>query len=280
MPEFLDRLFGKKGDEPPMRDVVALVAPLAVPALHVVRHEGASRSHFGGTPQLPADVAWPEKDGARLAFLARLSLPELQAALPTPWLPADGALLFFYDIEQQPWGFEPKDRGGCAVLHVPDLDAPLATPDAAPAADDALPQRAVGFRRIDVPPSPQREPVAALQLTRAEFDRLIELQAVPFADQPKHQVGGYPVPMQGDEMELECQLVSHGVYCGDPSAYADPRVAALAAGAPDWRLLLQFDTDDDLGVMWGDCGTVYFWVPEAESRAGNFANTWLILQCG
>jgi uncharacterized protein YwqG len=56
-------------------------------------------------------------------------------------------------------------------------------------------------------------------------------------------------------------------------------VAALESGASNWRLLLQLDTDDDLGVMWGDCGTLYYWVEEQASRSGHFSNVWLILQC-
>lgn len=80
-------------------------------------------------------------------------------------------------------------------------------------------------------------------------------------------------------MELEAQLVTNGIYCGDEAGYKDPRVPSLEPGVKDWRLLFQFDTDDDLGVMWGDCGTVYFWVREDDARAGSFANVWLILQC-
>jgi uncharacterized protein YwqG len=40
------------------------------------------------------------------------------------------------------------------------------------------------------------------------------------------------------------------------------------------------DTDNDIGVMWGDGGMLYFWVEEHEARDGNCGNAWLILQCG
>ncbi len=36
------------------------------------------------------------------------------------WLPRIGLLLFFYDMETEPWGFDPEDRGGWSVIHVPD----------------------------------------------------------------------------------------------------------------------------------------------------------------
>jgi uncharacterized protein YwqG len=80
-------------------------------------------------------------------------------------------------------------------------------------------------------------------------------------------------------MELECQLASNGVYCGEPAAYRDPETARLREGAEDWRLLLQFDSDDDLEVMWGDGGVLYFWIREQDARAGRFDNAWVVLQC-
>ena len=280
MTDILGRLFGKKGDNTPMRDVAALTAPLAAPAVQVVSLDAPALSHFGGSPSLPPDVAWPERRGVKLGFLARLSLAEIHRAHPVPWLPKVGALLFFYDMEEQPWGFDPKDRGSSVVLLVPDLPEPTEQVDDGPDGNVfPFPPRNVGFRRIDVLPSWERDSVRALELTEQESDEFFKLAEARFHGMPKHQVSGFPAPVQGDDMELECQLVSNGLYCGDPSGYKDPRVPALQPGAANWRLLLQIDTDDDLGVMWGDCGTIYYWVEEHEARYGNFANTWLVLQC-
>lgn len=280
------RRFGQQADSKqpatPPRDVAALAAPLAVPAVQVVKSEAPSLSHFGGSPELPATMTWPEFKGKKLDFLARLSLPEIQAALPIDWLPSTGALLFFYAMKEQPWGFDPKDRGSCAVLLVPDLaqarsapDDPRRDPESCP-----LPYYGVSFRRVNVLPSRERDSVSALKLSIAEADVYCDLVAEVFGDQPKHQVGGLPYPVQGDAMELECQLASNGLYCGDPSGYKDPRAEALKSGAARWRLLFQFDSDDDLDVMWGDAGTIYYWIDESAARSGNFTNPWLILQCG
>lgn len=94
-----------------------------------------------------------------------------------------------------------------------------------------------------------------------------------------HQVAGFARPVQGDDMELECQLVSHGLYCGDATGYEHARAEELEPGAAHWKLLLQFDSDDDLGVMWGDYGMLYFWVEADAARAGRFENVWVVLQC-
>lgn len=259
------------------RDVGATAAPIERVALHVVRTEASSRSQLGGDPGLPGDVAWPHRDGRKLRFLARLSLTELQAAEPTPWLPQAGALLFFYDDDQQPWGFNPADRGGWAVLHVPDA-APTASSSAA-GSPDLLPYASVKLRRIQVLPSHERAEVQALSLSDEEFDKYFEIADKKFEGLPKHQLLGLPFPVQGDSMELECQLASNGVNCGSPEGYATARAKELESGASNWRLLFQMDSDDDLGVMWGDMGMLYFWVEETAARRGDFSNVWLILQC-
>jgi uncharacterized protein YwqG len=276
----LDRLFRRKPPEP-IRDVAALTAPLAVPALRLKLGNSSCKSHVGGLPALPEGTSWPEYEGSRLGFLARLSLEEIQAALPVPWLPKSGALLFFYDLERQPWGYDPNDRGRWAVLHVDDLDNAAIAPDTgARGSAPAVPFRYIEFQPIQSFPSWEREEVNALSLNDAEVEELLRLTDAPFGQEPKHQLAGYPSPVQDDEMELEAQLASNGLlYCGDGTGYNDPRAEALRPGAEDWRLLLQFDSDDNLGLMRGDAGMLYFWVQESAARTGDFRTVWLVLQC-
>ena len=210
----LSRLFGPKEPPPPPRDVMALAAPHATPALQRVKAAGESTSYLGGMPPWPADTPWPGRDGAPLTFLACIDLPSVHAALPVPWLPATGRLLFFYDAEKQPGGFDPKDRGSWVVT----MAAEGAPPAPAPAAA-ARTRQPLEFRRIDSYPSWERPQVAALGLTDAESEILIDTGGAAFGKAPHHQMGGFPDPVQGDEMELECQLVSNGLYCGDSSGY-------------------------------------------------------------
>ena len=259
-----------------MRDLQSLASSLAVPGVHAVAVSEPSKSHFGGSPNLPSSTDWPEWHDRKLGFLARISLPDLQRVRRIDWLPTDGALLFFYDVDEQPWGFDPKHRGGCAVLHVPDLESPAM---AATNTDELFPQVGINFRFIETLPSTERPEVEVLSLSDQEFDEYWKLRDAAFQGLPKHQLTGLPTPVQGDYMELECQLVSNGVYCGDSSGYNGPRAKELEGGASDWRLLLQLDTDDDAGVMWGDCGTLYFWVQAQDAAEGRFENAWLILQC-
>jgi uncharacterized protein YwqG len=204
-------------------------------------------------------------------------MAEIAAAHRLDWLPKTGALLFFYDIDEMPWGFDPKDRGSWVVLSVPDLADPVCVKSRADG--NAIGGLSIRFAALRSIPSTDRKEVAALRLDDVEFDAFCDLAAASYGQNPKHQIGGFPQPVQGDGMELECQLVSNGVYCGDSSGYKSSRASELALGASDWRLLLQVDSDDDLGVMWGDTGMIYFWVQEHAARAGDFSNVWLVLQC-
>jgi len=187
-------------------------------------------------------------------------------------------LLFFYDDDKQPWGFDPADRGGWAVLHVPDVSATATQP--AHESSGLLPYSSVALQSIQVLPSGERPDVQALNLADDEFDKYVEIADQRFRGFPKHQLLGLPSPVQDDAMELQCQLASNGVNCGSPEGYATARAKQLEGGAQNWRLLLQMDSDDDLGVMWGDVGMLYFWIEEAAARNGDFSNVWLVLQCG
>ena len=57
---------------------------------------GASR--LGGLPDLPAGMAWPERDGGLLTFIGQINLGEVPR-LPTP-LPENGILYFFLGVDE------------------------------------------------------------------------------------------------------------------------------------------------------------------------------------
>ena len=141
-----------------MEEVGKLVSALAAPAIQFVPAPGEAPSYFGGEPQLAAGVAPPERAGRPLSFLASIDLLSVAAALELEWLPRAGRLLFFYDIDHQPWGFDPKDRGGWAVLY--EDQRAVAAPS--PTAVKALPMRFVSARRIASLPSYERPEVSAL----------------------------------------------------------------------------------------------------------------------
>lgn len=248
----------------------------------VLLRSGKGNSKIGGIADcLPADE-WPKCNGVPLSLLAQLDLSEIRLANGPDWLPSDGRLLFFYDTEQQPWGFAPSDRDGWCVIY-----QPSGASDSSSVAAPDLPRNLIfAEKRVcasasqSLPDaSPDRIDMDLSGLTDGEFDQLYDATEERCEGLPAHQVGGFPSPIQGDHMELEAQLVSNGLYCGDSSGYDDPRARELGSGARDWVLLLQLDSDDDVDMMWGDGGRLYYWIREQDARRADFGNVWLVLQC-
>ena len=175
---------------------------------------------------------------------------------------------------------DPKDAGGWRVLYST-ADRATFRPRPAPdglAGEFVYQSKAVRPQRIEVLPDTQTLPKSEFDWDR-DGEAYLVVREEAFAALARHQVLGLPSPVQNADMERECQFASNGVYVGDSEGYNDPRVPALEAGAAEWKLLLQLDTDDDCGWMWGDVGTLYFWIREQDARAGDFSRVWMVFQC-
>lgn len=281
---FLKKLFGRSGGGKTAQSVdsaaqieaaMALVTAQAIPCLRMVTGgDGASR--LGGAPEMSGD--WPRADGRPMSLVAQLDLAEVRSAGGPEWLPANGRLLFFYDLDASPWGLGPEDAGTFLVRHETSPAAAL-PPPADLDADAVFPACPVRFEAALSYPNAERAGVDWSNFPgRAEgqLERLLE--ALEPAE-PAHQVGGYALAVQDDEMDEQCQLVTNGLYLGGGDAYSTAEAEALRPGAADWRLLLQIDSDGKAGMMWGDAGRLYFWVREQDARAGDFSKAWVILQC-
>ena len=246
-------------------------------------------SRLGGSPDLPPGFVWPTNQGRPLVFLAQLNLTDFRRFEAAQVLPDEGWLYFFYDAGAQPWGFDPADRAGWSVHFHPDSDAgALTRTKLPPTPADAVPpefeQDQTTFRPSRLVPSSidtLLDPEEVLKTIGVDADRVLDAldEESPEEDEGQHQLLGHPLVIQAD-MRLDCQLVSHGLYCGDETGYNDPRAEHLAAGAEDWRLLLQIDTDGEgPGWMWGDCGRLYFWIREQNLASRAFDQIWVHLQC-
>lgn len=237
---------------------------------------------LGGSPDLPEGLDWPAWQGKSLGFVAQVNLPQMAGCGVPPSLPSTGLLSYFYDVEQQAWGFDPAHVGGWRVYHFhegqrlarrePPADVPPHGRYQACRLDPIL---------VTTVPSPSSTSFAALGLAAEAEDayREVYYEWAERGATPRHQLLGHPYEEQG-QMQFECQLVSNGINVGDASGYDDPRWPELKPGAADWQLLLQVDTDDDAGMMWGDCGLIYYWIRRQDLEAGGFEKVHLILMCG
>lgn len=260
------------------RAVIAALRPLAMRAVVLEQAERPTVCRLGGSPRLPASTAWPDRKGRPLSFIAELDLAALRAVGGPDWLPASGVLHLFFDVEEEPWGFDPADHDGWKVLMTDGVAAAARPLPPGLSSDRVFAPVALAGRSALTYPTTERVPLPPDVGAVFDFEAVAAFMDAELGDGPRHQVGGFPGPIQGDGMELEAQLASNGIYMGGPDSYSDERIAALEPGAADWRLLLQIDSDAAAGFMWGDTGTLYVWVREQDARAGDFSRVWMILQ--
>lgn len=225
-----------------------------------------AHSSLSGPALLAPGESWPERHGRPLEFLARIDLSQVPASGVTR--PAGGLVEFFYDSENQPWGFEEADLGGARILH--HLDPSNLQPTLKPGSGPHPPLRKpLQFASCEAfSPSSDFEDrfLDFLQQSdEATHEKLDDLHETLLENAPPetHRVLSLPLLIQGD-MDGELKLASrlHGL-----------------PESTEWTLLLQLDSDDELGWCWGDAGFLYFWVPTADLAAGRFDRCWVVLQC-
>jgi uncharacterized protein YwqG len=260
---FWRRLFGgasgtAKGDQisPRVAEIVEEVQRRKQLCVRLVPGEGG-RSMLGGIPAISA--AWPRFEGRPLSCVAQIDLEDVHAAGGPDWLPRRGRLNFFYECEHGGWGMEAADAGVAVVIYEAETTGLASEPE-----DLALDYRFSAYPvtfRTDVSfPGEDRIEIDWKGLNPASSSALESALDSLAAAEPTHQIGGFPTAIQNDDMELDC-------------------VRWVGGDVSEWRLLLQLDTDNDAGMMWGDTGMIYFWVREQNARAGDFSKIWMILQC-
>ena len=279
---FFDKLFGKKKvvQVKDLSEHKQYIDSLREPAIRIEKSAESGFSKIGGLPIANESLQWPIWKGKPLAFICQVDLSTIPRTESTKLLPCDGILYFFYDQEQSTWGFDPKDRGSWKVIYVNERNElrPMNAPSGL-GKENIYREKYIKFSEFLTYPDWQDDRIDNLNLNDAQSDEYFELCSSLFGNQPSHQLLGYPSPVQGNDMDLESQLVSNGLYCGDATGYNDPKAKELKSGRHDWILLLQIDSDDDTEMMWGDVGKLYFWIRKNDLQKRNFSNVWMVLQC-
>lgn len=187
------------------------------------------RSRMGGAPDLPAGAAWPTSRGRPIEFLVQVNLAEARQACAMPGIPETGWLLLFHDFKSVFDGV----HGSPGLWQVMHFDCPA----------DSL-------HRVEQPSDPaatynhcEISFEAELCLPDDFVDRFVspddDEEAWEYFDHtlwgfengPFHRLGGFPMMIQSGQ-----------------SAY---RL---------YDFLMQIDSDDEFGWMWGDMGRVYCWM--------------------
>jgi uncharacterized protein YwqG len=255
----------------------------------------AGQSKIGGLPDLPKHISWPVENRTiitkekqfflfnkttetealqPLSFIAQINLEEASAHDKDSLLPKSGILYFFYSAEQDGWGFDPADRNKFKIIYHEGTTELIKTdfPESLPEYGRFEPSTITFITEVSLP-SGGHEVYEEMDDDDEEnfWENVYEEDTV-------NKILGYADVIQND-MELDCELVTNGLYCGDASGYDDPKAALLEPNAKEWRLLLQIDSLDENNMMWVDSGRLYFWIKENDLKAKNFDKAWFALQC-
>lgn len=253
----------------------------------------ASRTRFGGAPDVPADFEWPvyetdtfedsEVKPRPLAFLAQFDLAELAPLDTDGRLPKTGLLSFFYELGSQCWGYDPTDKGCARVFWFEDTEnlTPADFPQDLPE-EFRLP--VLGITAEAEASYPSFEDFDADDTHMKEWDDYNESLAefgVEERGSNSHKLLGWAEIIQGS-MLIECEMTSRGFNMGSGWDGMREQIDKLKSTVRDeWQLLFQLDTveQDDFELMFGDCGRLYFYIRREDLAQRRFDRVWLIQQC-
>ncbi|MDB5303723.1 MAG: hypothetical protein JWM97_1272 [Phycisphaerales bacterium] len=291
-----DQEFRRHCDLHGFGDVASTIRQYALPcigfSLRADAATDANRSKLGGILTAPKSFEWPKYKGRPLDFLLQVNLSDVDRHNSTGLLPSKGLMTFFYELEEQPWGYDPKNLSFFKVCYFTDGVELFDTPRPEHRLNSpSLPEKGIDFwPAFSLPTHGSRAwgrlskqiKTPGSDFDFSAFDQLSQAvfrAAAPTPEGPRHKLGGHSDNIQND-MQLEAQLVMNGLYCGDASGYRDPRRPDLERACEEWRLLLQLDSDETAKLMWGDLGMLYFWVRQSDLSRGDLSSAWMTLQCG
>lgn len=234
------------------------VLKLLRPSIRLVigQHSEQPVTRLGGNPNLPSEIAWPSRrSGDPHSFLVQVDLAELPTCEAFP-LPSAGSLFFFCDAEYLPDASDQQDvKDGIKVIYCPSSPS---------AYSPRTPPRGLDceyiFKSLSLKPTldltaPALDvwDIQSLDLSDAESCAYSDLfTQVSASDVSVHRMGGYPNQVQYSNLKP----------------------------TDDWQLLMQLDSEDEAGMMWGDMGKLYFTIREQDLESLSFDKTWMDWQCG
>jgi uncharacterized protein YwqG len=282
MPQLLELL----ANNPSLKRVAPAIAREALPCVRLFTNRvsdsaikiGASK--LGGLPDLPDASEWPCRNGAPLSFIAQINVTALPKFDGLEELPPNTLLSFFYDTRNLIFGWDPDEKSCWRVVASSVSSAAPLKRRRRPKglADEGVFTPCALFTKLEESlPDPYSRIIELLKLTEAEQDAYSCIFEDLIDAWPRHQLFGHAKQWQND-MQLDCQLISNGLSVSAPDWSSGPRRDALEAGVSDWRLLLQVDSDDNAGMLWGDLGSVYYWIKRSSLESRSFEDVWVLLQ--
>lgn len=211
--------------------IMALTIPAVKMKTYLVEDDlplGTSR--MGGAPDLPPGAPWPESKGRPMEFLAQIDFAAAAAAYRLPDFPDSGWVALFRDLRAMEEG-DYDDRRQWQWLQF-DCPAEILVRNEQPLdVTERFNFCEIIFEpELCLPNDVQERFAAADPALEEEIYEYLDNTIWDIRNGPYHRLGGIPMLIQSDIDD----------YRG-------------------WEFLMQIDSDDEVGWMWGDMGRIYNW---------------------
>ncbi len=225
---------------------------------------GASK--LGGSPDLPPGFDWPRHDGFPLAFIAQINLADAALYDVEKLLPPTGLLHFFFTYDRrmkEPW---PPKSSMWRVQFTDD---------------------APSLQRVPMPPPlPERKDEGPYEPATLTFASEVTFAGyLPYFHNGDHrglQAYAKDVP-EFSEAEREAYYGTSEAIQGRAHTknrtLGHPDAIQHLDLQPDHVLLLQVDSEEGLGMMWGDVGRLYWWMDREALLRRDFSHVKFDEQC-
>lgn len=257
-------------------------------------------SKLGGRPDLPKGTAWPTgHEDQPFAFLAQINCAEAATHDEEHILPTTGLLSFFYQPDDRYLDLAHWNPKNVRVLYTESaklsrLEFPASLPDGS---DDIeweshrFPAAKVSFIDGQSLPSyygdlkPRLKPAVTDEQSEAfaEIYEPTRLALSPTNTTETYLLGHAEVLQESDGREfaeIAFNPKVFGTKHRSPLPKGDWVKARSLAATHKWRLLFQLSSHQDLKMMWGDVGYLFFLIREDDLKAKRFDRVWCELATG
>ena len=243
------------------------------------------RSRVGGDPDLPPDWEWPMTvDGQAMTFLAQLNLQDLVQHDSSAFLPKEGMLSFFvgvdepaYDIEHRVLVMTTEQLAAAVHRHSPEETT----------MEESFKGFALSARATLEPPNYAYIDYDQIESDVVGYEEFEEVYQ-DIRDEGKQdilQLFGYPTSQHDDEeYEAALRLLTGQDYDYNKDSALNQITKKLGGDKDkakqeieDIVMLLEIDTDDDVGFCWWDAGVLHYFIRKEDLLAGRFDRTYCSL---
>lgn len=266
------------------------------PVIHLERGQQGSQqvgvSRIGGYPDLPEHIKWPlTQNGEYMTSIAQLNLTQIANEVGTDRLPdffpRQGLLCFFVGLDEPAYQIEHQ------ILYIPEQEMTSIAyrePEETTILEEDAEQPFVPYEvhaqgNIEFP-----------TYSYVDYDQLVnhdisDEQYLEWKEQfnadPDEMIGkmfGYPVSQHGDDYIEAATAILTGKHTYDTDKRRNWLIEQCAGNEQqadqeieDMLMLLEIESDDDIGYMWWDAGVIHFFIRKADLIQLNFDRTYCSL---